>query len=78
MWILYGIEILFVLGFVSLLIGVFIKIVTYPRKQVWVKKHGVNIKIWVDDNDYHYKESELWEQPTYWKSWTETNKTTNQ
>lgn len=64
MCILYTIEALVVLGLLALILGGFWKAISYPRKTIVLPDGRVKT---VDDTDYHYKKTELWEPPTYWK-----------
>lgn len=79
MYILYTIEAILILGMVSLIIGVLWKIISYPQKVVrlyGISKTGVRT-CWVgivDDNDYHYKKSELVEP--YTVKWEKNEVTT--
>lgn len=48
-----------------LLLGGLYKIVTYPRKQIFIINEETDRPVlkWVDDTDYNYRPEELWELP---------------
>lgn len=70
LYILYFIELIFLVGLFALVIGVAYKIVTYPQKEVhYINEYGNPRTKLVDDTDYHYKPEELYEPPAHWSSW---------